>query len=338
MKTKNYSFELPKELIAQYPPKTRGSSRLLLLEKKSGAVEHHYMNSLPDLIEPGSLMVFNNSKVYKARVIAENANGAETDVLFSDSYSPLKWKCLIRRAKRHRPGREFLFPGKVGGRITGRVGPFSIVELDRAIDESFFEIHGSMPLPPYIKRKSTEADDSRYQTVYAGETGSIAAPTAGLHFTHDLLDRLKNTGIEIAYLTLHVGPGTFFPVRTEEIEAHEMHSEVFTISEETASAVEKAKAEGRKIIAVGTTSVRSLESAWDSGRLRRGLQETDLFIYPPHRFSVADCLFTNFHTPESTLLMLVCAFAGYENTMKAYRRAVEEQYRFFSYGDAMYIR
>jgi S-adenosylmethionine:tRNA ribosyltransferase-isomerase len=253
------------------------------------------------------------------------------------------WKALVQRSKRRKPGSVYVFFDNNGNKIAqatmgeGGEGGIRLLEFDRPIDDEWLDRYGHIPLPPYIKREDTEADADRYQTVYAAACGSAAAPTAGLHFTRALLDRLDSAGIESAFVTLHVGLGTFLPVHSADIEDHVMHNETFFIDGETAAKIEKAKSDGRKIIAVGTTSVRTLESAWDSGRLKTGEGSTSIFIYPGYRFNVVDALFTNFHTPESTLLMLVTAFAGKDLILESYAEAVRESYRFFSYGDAMLI-
>jgi S-adenosylmethionine:tRNA ribosyltransferase-isomerase len=261
------------------------------------------------------------------------------EFLLLDQLDDHTWRTMVRRAKRRRPGSYYRFPGGRDGAITGTDGEFRLLRFDTPIDDPWLDVHGHIPLPPYIKRGDTAADSDRYQTIYAAITGSSAAPTAGLHFTAGLLTELENRGMETAFLTLHVGLGTFLPVRAENVEDHLMHEERYFLSEETAAKIEAAKAAGRKILAVGTTSVRTLESAWDkdTGRLRRGEGATSIFIYPGYTFKVVDALFTNFHTPESTLLMLVSAFADTTLIRRAYAEAIRENYRFFSYGDAMLI-
>jgi S-adenosylmethionine:tRNA ribosyltransferase-isomerase len=249
---------------------------------------------------------------------------------------------MAKRARRRKPGSVYFFYDNSGVEIAKAVvsgidGEFLMLEFDRVVDDDWLEKHGHIPLPPYIKRKDDAQDAQRYQTVYARQTGSAAAPTAGLHFSREILDKLAACGIESVFITLHVGLGTFLPVRSENIEDHVMHKETFNIDEESAVKIEEAKAASRKIIAVGTTSVRALESAWNGGKLKRGRGGTSIFIYPPYDFKAVDALFTNFHTPESTLLMLVCAFAGKELILESYAQAVKEKYRFFSYGDAMLI-
>jgi len=289
------------------------------------------------------LLVFNNSKVRKARLVGTALHtGAQAEFLLVEKTGNREWKVLVPRAKRRRPGSRYAFFNAEGAEVAqaeiiDEQGEFRILRFDCPIDDAWLDRYGHIPLPPYIKREDAPADADRYQTVYAAATGSSAAPTAGLHFTRALLDRLAAAGIESAFLTLHVGLGTFMPVRSEHIEDHIMHRETFTINEQTAAKIEQAQAAGRKIIAVGTTSVRTLESAWDSERLKVGEGETSIFIYPGYQFKVVDALFTNFHTPESTLLMLVAAFAGKDLILESYAEAIGEGCRFFSYGDAMLI-
>jgi len=344
MKTADFFFELPEELIAQYPPAKRGQSRLMVINREKGCLEHRMVRELPEILEKGTLMVFNNSRVRKARLfgIAE-AGGAKTEFLLLKKIDPLSWLVLSKRSKRQKPGNRYFFDD-ASAEIQSAVEGNLLLRFDRPIDDAWLDVHGHVPLPPYIRRNDSDDDATRYQTVYAREHGSAAAPTAGLHFTEELLSELKNAGMETVFLTLHVGLGTFLPVRTENIEEHKMHEETYSISEETACRIEKAKAEGRKILAVGTTSARTLESAWvednsmpGRGRLRRGEGVTSIFIYPGYNFKVVDYLFTNFHTPGSTLLMLVSALAGRDFILTGYREAIKSGYRFFSYGDACLI-
>lgn len=343
METTDFSFELPEELIAQHPPAERGKSRLMVLSRAERRREHRMAADLPELLEPGSLLVFNDSRVRKARLFGvSDATGGEAEFLLLEKLGPCRWRTMAKRAKRRRAGSRYRFGLEgaegVSAEIDGEEGEFRFLRFDRDIDDLWLDRHGHVPLPPYIKRSDGAEDDERYQTVYARNTGSAAAPTAGLHFTEELLGRLDERGIERTFVTLHVGLGTFLPVRVRRLEDHAMHEESYFVSEETAAAVERAKAEGRPVVAVGTTSVRTLESAWRDGSLARGEGRTSIFIYPGYRFAVVDRLFTNFHTPESTLLMLVSAFAGRDFILESYREAVAEGYRFFSYGDAMYIR
>jgi S-adenosylmethionine:tRNA ribosyltransferase-isomerase len=365
MKTSDFNFELPKHLIAQYPPERRGKSRLLVLDRLTGTRTYRMVEELPGILcgpeyrgKGGELplLVFNNSKVRKARLIGTSLDsGAQVEFLLLSNNAPHSpvWKALVPRAKRRRPGSRYAFFDAQGVEIaraemvrsvdadedtnTDAAGGFRLLAFDRNIDDQWLDRYGHIPLPPYIKRQDAAVDADRYQTVYAAATGSAAAPTAGLHFTRELLDRIAAAGIDSVFLTLHVGLGTFLPVRSTQIEDHVMHHETFTVDEETAAKIEAAKAQGRKIIAVGTTTVRTLESAWVDGRLRRGEGSTAIFIYPGYKFNVVDALFTNFHTPESTLLMLVAAFSGRELILETYAEAISQEYRFFSYGDAMLI-
>ncbi|PKL13186.1 MAG: tRNA preQ1(34) S-adenosylmethionine ribosyltransferase-isomerase QueA [Spirochaetae bacterium HGW-Spirochaetae-8] len=344
MKTKEFFFELPQELIAQTPADRRGQSRLLILDRAKGTLTDSSMLDFANLLPADSLLVVNDSKVRKARVYGESENGGIVEFLFLEELHDHTWKAMVTKSKKQRVGKSFLFKLPDNSivkhaQIIGEREGEKIVAFDTPIDESFFTIFGHVPLPPYIKRADTFHDESRYQTVYAQYSGSVAAPTAGLHFTQDILHAIEARGIGIAPVTLHVGPGTFLPVRVEDLDDHKMHFEHFEISENTASLVNKAHAEGRKVVAVGTTSVRTLESAYDhaTGAVQPGPGSTNLFIKPPYRFAIVDHLLTNFHTPESTLLVLVSTFAGKETIMNAYRHAVAQRYRFFSYGDAMLI-
>jgi S-adenosylmethionine:tRNA ribosyltransferase-isomerase len=358
MKPSDFSFEIPNDLIAQYPPEQRGQSRLMTLDRLSGKRQHRMVCDLPEILsEPEwrgtdgglPLLVFNNSRVRKARLVGISPDsGASVEFLLLEKTGAV-WKTLVQRAKRRKIGSRYAFFDAEGAEaaraeiVESEMAAqadteFRFIRFDRDIDDPWLDRCGHVPLPPYIKRQDVPADADRYQTVYADATGSAAAPTAGLHFTRALLDRLAAAGIEMAFITLHVGLGTFLPVRSVNIEDHVMHTESFTIDEQTAAKIESAKAEGRKIIAVGTTSARTLESAWADGRLTRGEGSTAIFIYPGYQFKAVDALFTNFHTPESTLLMLVSAFAGRELILESYAEAVKEGYRFFSYGDAMLIR
>jgi S-adenosylmethionine:tRNA ribosyltransferase-isomerase len=343
VKTQDFSFNLPAEQIAQFPPEHRGESRLMLLDRETHSRTHSMVKDLPALIEPGSLLVFNNSKVRKARLFGTAMDtGASVEFLLINNLGDGLWKCLVKRAKRRRVGSRYAFAENTDAAAEAVIeredGEFRLIRFNRSIDDAWLDANGHIPLPPYIKRGDESFDSERYQTVYAKVPGSSAAPTAGLHFTDELIAELKSRDIESAFVTLHVGLGTFLPVRAENIEDHVMHEESYSISTETAAAVNRAKQEGRKVIAVGTTSVRTLESAWKDGQLPAGEGATSIFIYPGYQFSVADSLFTNFHTPESTLLMLVSAFAGKDFIMESYKDAVNTGYRFFSYGDAMLIR
>jgi len=339
MKIRDFSFELPQELIAQNPPEERGTARLMVLNRETETIEHLSMQDFPDLIEPGTLVIFNNSRVRKARVYARTETGGKVEFFFLEQVDERRWKCMVSRAKKQKEGKVLTFPGGLEGTIETVVTTnHRIVRFSGPLDDNYLEQYGHIPLPPYIKREDTVDDSERYQSVFSREIGSVAAPTASLHFTQDILDRMEQKGIQTAFITLHVGLGTFEPVRAENLLDHEMHEEVFHISDETADLVEQAKREGRPILAVGTTSIRTLESAWQDGRLHRGMNRTSLFIYPGYEFKVVNRVFTNFHTPESTLLVLVSSFAGKEYIRRAYSEAVEKRYMFFSYGDAMLIR
>ncbi|MDR1248328.1 MAG: tRNA preQ1(34) S-adenosylmethionine ribosyltransferase-isomerase QueA [Treponema sp.] len=339
MKTADFSFDLPGDLIAQSPPEQRGLSRLMVLDRKTRTRSHHAAGELPALLDPESLLVFNNSRVRKARIYGLSETGSRVEFLLLQRRDPHAWTFMAQRSKRRRPLSRYAFDDGLEGEILDRKGT-RLLRFDRPVDDDWLDRHGHIPLPPYIRREDTPADWERYQTVYAAVTGSSAAPTAGLHFTREILAALADRGMETAFLTLHVGPGTFLPVRSENIEDHVMHQETYSIDEETAAKIEQARAEKRPIVAVGTTSLRSLESAWDEGRgrLRRGEAATSIFIYPGYAFKIVDQLFTNFHTPESTLLMLASAFAGRGFILESYRNAVDQRYRFFSYGDAMLIK
>ena len=346
MKLTDFDFDLPQDLIAQKPSGKRGDDRLMLLDRKNGSVFHHQMNDLPDLIMPGTLMIFNNSKVRRARCYGiKETTGRNQEFMFLNQLDKegFLWNTMVKSAKKQKNGMRYQFPDGTVAQIVDFPGnektEFRALKFDFPLDEKWFEKNGHIPLPPYIKREDTEEDSERYQNVYAKETGSAACPTAGLHFTEEMLSSLSEKNIERDFVTLHAGLGTFLPVRESIIENHKMHEEVYTISESTAEKINKAKKEGRPILAVGTTSVRTLESSADEkGFVKSGTSSTRIFMYPGYKFKVVDQMFTNFHTPESTLIMLVSAFAGRENILNAYKNAVENRYRFFSYGDAMFIR
>ncbi len=338
MKTRAFSFKLPKELIAQEPPAQRGASRLLVLDRASGTLRHTRIADLSSLLPAGTVVVLNDSKVRKARLFGTSPQtGGSIEVLLLDKLEGGRWRALAART-RSRRGRPYLFPGGVQGTVVESSGDSCAVEFDPPVDEDYLERHGHVPLPPYIRRQDTPADSTRYQTVYARHTGSAAAPTAGLHLSEELLAQLRRGGVEVVPVTLHVGLGTFLPIRSESIEAHVMHTESYRVPPETALAVNRALANGRRVLAVGTTAVRTLESAGGEGEVRAGEGQTSLYITPGYRFRVVSLLLTNFHTPRSTLLVLVSAFAGRQAILRAYREAVRERYRFFSYGDAMLIR
>jgi S-adenosylmethionine:tRNA ribosyltransferase-isomerase len=338
VETRDFSFELPEELIAQFPPEIRGTSRLLVLDRASGRTSDRSVQDFPELIPQGSLIVFNDTKVRKSRLFGETEHGGSVEFLLLNELRPGEWETVIGRRKRQKPGRRYRFAEGVEAVLLEKTDEQAIIRFEPPVDEEYLERNGAIPLPPYIRREATESDSERYQTVYSRIRGSVAAPTAGLHFTPDLLEAIGGVA-EIRHVTLHVGMGTFAPIRSTTLDGHRMHTEEYEISPETAEAVNRARAEGRDLIAVGTTTVRTLESAWTGpAGVKSGRASTDLFIRPGYRFRCVDHMFTNFHTPESSLLVMVSAFAGRETILKAYTEAVEKRYRFFSYGDAMYIQ
>jgi len=339
MKISDYSFELPKEQIAQYPPEKRGTANLMVLNRKEGTLDHRNMNDLPDYIDKNTVVVFNNSRVRKARLFGTTQDsGGRVEFFMLAKQKPCTWEVMVSKAKKQTKDRTYIFEGGAKGKIIEVISDnHRIVTFDQDIDDEYLDKYAHIPLPPYIKRGDDNADSERYQTVFSKEIGSCAAPTASLHFTEDLINRIKDRGADVAFVTLHVGLGTFAPVRTEFLNDHKMHYEDFYISNECAEIIENGKKAGKKILAVGTTSVRTLESSWINGKLVRGTQSTNLFIKPGYKFKVVDRMFTNFHTPESTLLVLVSEFASKELIDKAYLDAVEKKYMFFSYGDAMLI-
>lgn len=341
MQTSLFSFNLPDELIAQEPPAQRGTSRLMVMDR-SGTDNpvHMSVSDLPSLIDPGTVMVFNDTRVRKARIFGINSKtGGRGEFLFLNPSPEGGWDCLVDKAKKKKVGQLWTFPGGVSGTITGTPATDRrTLVLDPVPSELWFEENGHIPLPPYMRRPDNPEDAERYQTVFARNTGSAAAPTAGLHFTGEIIKALEDVGVETAWVTLQVGLGTFAPVRAENIEDHPMHYERYTVPPETSVKVARARKEGRKVLAVGTTAVRTLEASWNGSELAAGEGSTNLFIYPGYKFKVVDQLFTNFHTPNSSLLMLVSAFCGREKLLASYDEAIREKYRFFSYGDAMLIR
>lgn len=367
MKTSDFFFELPANLIAQYPPEQRGQSRLMTLDRITGKRTHRMVGDLPDILCGPEflglngalpLLVFNDSRVRKARLFGKSVHtGSQVEFLLLEKVNTeaTVWKSLVQRSKRRKTGSVYVFYDTedteiARAEITDKEessfenNEYRYVKFDRPVDDVWLDRYGHIPLPPYIKRQDAPPDAERYQTVYANAIGSSAAPTAGLHFTQELMSRLKSAGIDTEFITLHVGLGTFLPIRSEHIENHIMHNESYYIDEQSAIKIESAKAAGRKIIAIGTTSVRTLESAFQKSGMRnekleikRGDGSTSIFIFPGYPFKIIDALFTNFHTPESTLLMLVSAFAGRELILESYAEAIAGAYRFFSYGDAMLI-
>jgi S-adenosylmethionine:tRNA ribosyltransferase-isomerase len=345
MQVSDFHFELPDELIARYPKAERSASRLLQLDGPTGTVNDRTFKDVLDLVQEGDLLVFNNTRVIPARLFGRKASGGKLEVLVErllDEHSVL---AHVRASKSPKPGTELLLgeEEQYAAEMVARHDALFEIRFnsDKPVLDILNEI-GHMPLPPYIDRPDEDADKERYQTVYNAKPGAVAAPTAGLHFDDELLGQIKEKGAEFAYVTLHVGAGTFQPVRVDNIHDHHMHAEYVEVTQEVIDAINATKARGGRVIAVGTTSVRSLESAAQSA-LKNGTElvpffdDTEIFIYPGYEYQLIDCLITNFHLPESTLIMLVSAFAGYDNVMAAYKHAVEQEYRFFSYGDAMFV-
>ena len=339
MKTHDFWYDLPQELIAQTPLQQRDSSRLLVLGRESGEITHRHFYDILDYLKPGDCLVMNDSRVLPARLLGHRPTGGAVEVLLLRDLGDKRWECLVKPGRKMQLGHEVIFGnGELRGRVvdvldTGnRVVEFRYEGIFLEVLESL----GKMPLPPYIKEEL--ADQERYQTVYSKAVGSAAAPTAGLHFTTELLEKIREKGVTTAFVTLHVGLGTFRPVKAEDITEHHMHSELCMLSQETAEILNATRKAGGRIICVGTTSCRTLESLVnEDGSFEAKAKWTDIFIYPGYRFKAMDGLVTNFHLPESTLLMLVSAFSSRENIMAAYREAVEQRYRFFSFGDAMFI-
>lgn len=340
MKTSDFYYDLPQELIAQDPLTDRSSSKLMVLDKNTGEIYHRVFKDITDYLKPGDCLVLNNTKVIPARLLGvKEDTGAAVEVFLLKRIDADRWETLVKPGKKLRPGARVVFgDGLLRCQIEevledgNRIVAFEY----EGIFEEILDKLGEMPLPPYITHKLQ--DRNRYQTVYAKYEGSAAAPTAGLHFTNELLEKIEASGIDIAYVTLHVGLGTFRPVKVEDVNNHQMHSEFYMVSQDAADKINKAKAGGNRVICVGTTSCRTIESAADeNGKLSACSGDTEIFIYPGYKFKVLDCLITNFHLPESTLIMLVSALAGKENVLNAYEKAVEDRYRFFSFGDAMFI-
>jgi S-adenosylmethionine:tRNA ribosyltransferase-isomerase len=338
MRLDEFDFDLPAELIAQHPPARRGASRLLTLDGVTGELADRRFADLPHLLHPGDVLVLNDTRVVKARLFGRKASGGKIEIVLERIVDRNRALVLARASHPPQPGTLLAVAGETQARVLERRGELYLLEFLGPDDvPAVLERHGEVPLPPYIERRPQPEDEERYQTVYARIGGAVAAPTAGLHFDAEMLERLERSGIELAYVTLHVGAATFQPVRTRRIEEHTMHAELYDVPAQTVRAVEQARARGGRVVAVGTTSVRALESAAAGGKLMAGSGETRLFITPGYRFRVVERLLTNFHLPRSTLLMLVAAFAGLDNVLRAYRHAVERRYRFFSYGDAMLI-
>ncbi len=338
MHRQQFHYTLPDELIARQPATERSGSRLLVLDGPSGGLQHKTFPDMLDFVEPGDLVVFNDTRVIPARLFGRKASGGAVEILIERVLSEQRVLAHVRASKSPKPGSDIIVDGNFSVRMVAREGALFLLEFGSGASVAeVLEQVGHMPLPPYIDRADTVSDQERYQTVYAQNPGAVAAPTAGLHFDAALLARLEAKGVNAGFSTLHVGAGTFQPVRVDNILEHKMHSETLEVSPELCAQVEATRAAGKRVIAVGTTSVRCLETAGASGTMQPLRGETDIFIYPGYDFKMVDVLITNFHLPESTLLMLVSAFAGYKGTMQAYREAVEQRYRFFSYGDAMLI-
>ncbi len=338
MKTSDFRFDLPEELIAQYPSSERSASRLLALDGDSGRVQDLQFTDLLSLLKPDDLLVFNNTRVMPARLLGQKETGGKVEVLVERVLDHQRVLAHVRSSKSPGVGRRLLLEQQVEAEVVARheaLFELSFPATDSVVE--MLETVGRMPLPPYIEREVDRADLERYQTVYAQHTGAVAAPTAGLHFDRAMLQKISDAGIETAELTLHVGAGTFQPVRVDDIRSHQMHSEVIEVSQQACDQVTATRQRGGRVIAVGTTSVRALESASQNGEIEAYQGETDIFIYPGYQFRSVDAMVTNFHLSESTLLMLVSAFAGRQHILNAYQHAIEQRYRFFSYGDAMFM-
>ena len=340
LKTSDYYFDLPQELIAQDPLADRTSSRLLVMNRRTGEIEHRIFRDITEYLRPGDTIVLNDTKVIPARLLGtKEGTGAGVEILLLKRLGDRQWETLVRPGKKLKPGARVSFgDGSLRAVILDVLdGGNRLVEFEyEGIFEEILDKLGEMPLPPYITHKLQ--DKNRYQTVYARYEGSAAAPTAGLHFTQDLLEEIRKKGVRTAFVTLHVGLGTFRPVKVDDVTAHHMHTEWYNVSEEAAELINRTHVEGHRVICVGTTACRTVESAADQGGIvRAGADDTSIFIYPGYRFRVMDALITNFHLPESTLVMLVSAFAGRENVLGAYKKAIEEKYRFFSFGDACFF-
>ena len=337
MKRTDFNYQLPPGLIAQRPLEQRSASRLLCLDRQSGELTDRQFKDLPSLLKPGDLLVFNNTEVIPARLFGHKASGGRVEILVERLLNKRECLAQVRASKSPKPGGELILEDGSQLRVLARQDGFFHLQSTEADLMDLLQGLGHMPLPPYIAREDNDADRRRYQTVFAESPGAVAAPTAGLHFDRALLDQLTEKGIESTTVTLHVGAGTFQPVRVDDIEDHKMHAEWLEVSRSACDAIAAAKARGGRVVAVGTTAVRSLETAAQGGSLAPYSGDSNIFIYPPYRFRVVDAMITNFHLPESTLVMLVSAFASREEILAAYRHAVEQEYRFFSYGDAMLL-
>lgn len=336
MKLSDFSYELPKHLIAQYPLANRAESRLLCLDPVTGAIKHKIFKEILEEIQPNDILVFNNTKVIPARLHGQKQSGGKMELLVERVLSDTKILCMLKASKAPKLESQLFFSNNISATVTARKEQFFELEFNQPV-LTVLQQQGEMPLPHYMERDAEAFDKERYQTVYAKHEGAVAAPTAGLHFDLDLLEALKLKGVQSAFVTLHVGAGTFLPVRVDNILEHQMHHEYIEVSVETCELIHKAKEQGGRVIAVGTTSVRCLETASLSGHLKPFQGDTNIFIYPGFHFNCVDAMITNFHLPESTLIMLISAFAGREQVLAAYATAIQENYRFFSYGDAMFI-
>jgi len=343
MQLSDFEYELPEGFIAQTPADFRDASRLMIVPRRKGKFGHRVFGDFPACLSAGDVLVLNDTRVIPARLHGRKRTGGKIEILLDRPLEPeraeagrhcQRWACLVNASRPLREGARVDFPG--GGQAIGQGDKRVLLRLPRQV-EDYLPEHGQVPLPAYIKREPHAADRERYQTVYARNPGAIAAPTAGFHFTERTLEDIAGSGVEVVKVTLHVGPGTFLPVRTQDIDRHIMHLERYRVDGEAARAVTRAREQGRRIVAVGTTVVRTLESAWDGRRLAEGEGETRLFIRPGYEFRVVDALLTNFHLPRSTLLMLVCAFSDTGRILSAYKEAVDKKYRFYSYGDAMFL-
>ncbi len=341
MKLSDFSFTLPEHLIARYPSPERSASRLLCLDGNSGEIQHKQFRDMLSLVEPGDLLVFNNTRVIPARLMGQKDSGGQVEVLIERMLQNNEVLAHVRASKSPKPGTQLLLEGAIRVRVLGRRDALFHLCFDHDDNVlSLLEQYGHMPLPPYIDRPDEASDRERYQTVYGVKPGAVAAPTAGLHFDDAILAALREKGVELAFVTLHVGAGTFQPVRVDDITQHQMHAEYAEVDHSVVEQVLRAKAAGKRVIAVGTTSMRSLESAAQGsadGQIAPFFADTEIFIYPGFKFRVVDAMFTNFHLPESTLMMLISAFAGRDKVMHAYAEAIAHEYRFFSYGDSMFI-
>ena len=338
MLVSDFHFDLPDELIAQFPATERTASKLLKLDGKTGQLSDEKFIDLPQFIAPGDLLVFNNTKVIKARLAGAKATGGQIEALIERVIDTHHALAHIKSSRSPKPGSRLLFANAFEAEVIERQDDLFLLKIHSETDLlDLLDQYGSLPLPPYITHAADAHDDERYQTVFAKQPGAVAAPTAGLHFDDAMLERLKVHGVNFAYVTLHVGAGTFQPVRVDDIREHKMHTELYSVPAETVTLIQATKAQGKKVTAIGTTALRALESAARSGELMGGAGETDIFITPGYKFKVVERLLTNFHLPKSTLLMLVSAFAGLTHIQQAYQHAITQKYRFFSYGDAMLI-